>query len=117
MAIGKINFLDALIIKATASSTTEVKFADGEFVTFIFLDFAYSISMLSTPTPHLAIIFSLSPFSIISFVSWVELLITTTSASIISETKSLSFDSDAEMSIHSPSDCSSSKLVYSMYRQ
>ena len=56
-------------MSATVSSTTEVKLADGEFVTFMFLDFAYSTSMLSTPTPHLAIIFRLFPFSIISFVN------------------------------------------------
>ena len=82
-----------LVVDAAGKGNEEkdtmlAQLADGEFVTFIFLDFAYSISMLSTPTPHLAIIFNLSPFSIISFVNCVELLITTISASLISKSKS-----------------------------
>ena len=77
----RLIFLAALIINAMVSSTTEIKFAVGEFVTLMFLDFANSTSILSTPTPHLAIIFRLFAFSIISFVKWVELLITAISAS------------------------------------
>jgi len=52
------------MIKDTVSSTTEIKFADGELVTKIFCDLAWSTSILSTPTPHRAIIFKLFPLSI-----------------------------------------------------
>ena len=88
----RLNFLDALIIKATVNSTTDIKLAEGALVTKMFLDFAKSKSTLSIPTPHLAIIFSCSALSKTSFVNFVALRITTISQSFIWLAKSLSLN-------------------------
>ena len=102
-------FLAALRIREAVSSTTEIIFALGAFVTAISFCFANSRSMLSTPTPHLAIILIFFPNSKTSLLRTVPLLITTISESTIFSFISSYLFSDNETSKHSPSVLSSSK--------
>ena len=65
--------------------------------------------MLSTPTPHLAIILSFFAFNKISFVNLVALRITMISESLMYLMRSLLLEGELDISVQSPISLSSSK--------
>src|SRR6476619_856502 len=67
------------IISPITNSPTAFKAASAALITLILFDSAYSVSMLSKPTPTLAIIFTLAAESITGLVILVLLLTTITS--------------------------------------